>query len=111
MDTPLDEYGAFAGESPADLPLPVGRRKPNDFGLFDMLGNVAEWCQDGYVADAAISQSDDISGPVGDDLARVLRGGSFRDSAAYLRCAARSGSRPSTEDTSVGFRVARNYRP
>ena len=110
-DRHLDEYGIFAARDSADVPNPVGLRKPNDFGLFDMLGNVSEWCQDGYGADAAVTKTDDISGQVRANRSRVLRGGSFRDRAADLRCAARWGSGPATEDASIGFRVARNYEP
>ena len=102
----LHHYAIFADVSVDDLPSPIGRRKPNDLGMFDMLGNAAEWCQDAYAPDASTIHP---RNPVTDDVERVLRGGSFRDGPSHLRSAARSGSPPASEKLSVGFRVARSW--
>jgi formylglycine-generating enzyme required for sulfatase activity len=109
-DAYLEQYAVFQAES-LD---PAGRRKPSDFGLFDVHGNAAEWCQDRYLPypsrdntrSAADSQR---GGEVADDQPRAVRGGSFRDPPSRLRCAARSQSRPSQRDAAIGFRVARRY--
>jgi len=109
----LNQYAVF-GAVAGHRPLPVGTRKPNDFGLFDMHGNATEWCQDRYrpySLDGAInsrSNSQD-EGEVADNDQRVLRGGSFRDSPARVRSAARGRDGPGTRNDTVGFRVARSY--
>ena len=97
------------GSPDADVPAKVGHTDPNAFGLFDMSGNVAEWCQDyykrGYPADGP---RDNPLGPAESDRL-VVRGGSFRDPAAACRSAARSSLRPNERKDNVGFRVV--YAP
>lgn len=97
-------------------PMPGGRKKPNDFGLFDMLGNVAEWCQDSYQPNArTLEHKTDTSADHGnpnevDDVdERVLRGGSFADSVSRMRCAARMGHSVIVQNETIGFRIARSY--
>jgi formylglycine-generating enzyme required for sulfatase activity len=90
-----------------DYTSPVGRFKPNKFELYDMLGNVSEWCEDVYIADI-YSRSDKknpmyISG--GPD--RVLRGGSWNDEPGSVRCANRYFDDPAGRDNSLGFRLLR----
>jgi formylglycine-generating enzyme required for sulfatase activity len=109
----LNEYAVFRAVS-GHQPLPVGTRMPNDFGLFDMHGNVSEWCQDRYRLysqdDAITSRADSPDGDeIADDDLRVLRGGCFRDSPSRVRSAARDKDRPGTRNDTVGFRVARGY--
>ncbi len=89
----LAEIAWSAGDD-VDGPQPVARKTPNDFGLFDMLGNVWEWCWD--YADTA---------RYGDY--RTLRGGGWADRDWSLRASVRRGSAPDAVLEDVGFRVAR----
>lgn len=110
-DTYCDKYMVSA-TGPQPKPTGVGLCKPNDFGLFDMLGNIAEWCHDPYMADTLnIRPSDpqDNLELVTDSESRVVRGGSYFDAPNRLRCAARSHAFVANQSTYVGFRVARNY--
>ena len=83
---------------------PVGSFPPNGYGLFDMAGNVAEWCLDQYVPVAA-------SGPFKPGLLRLLKGGSWFSQARDLRCAARQSASPAYADGYIGFRVVRLPNP
>jgi formylglycine-generating enzyme required for sulfatase activity len=102
-ESSLGEYGWFNGNSGRET-HPVGTKKPNAWGLFDMHGNVWEWCSDwddGYPRRAAT----DPQGPSGDHI-RGLRGGSWRDTAGDCRSASRRGFDPSIRNHILGFRLA-----
>ena len=95
---------------------PVGRKRPNPWGLYDMHGNVAEWCHDAYDETAYQRHADrNPRGPAKGDE-RVLRGGSWRTSADACRASARASETPRFADAcfgsdAYGFRCVRRAPP
>ncbi len=89
---------------------PVGGKQPNARGVYDTLGNVAEWVQDWYGRDYyAESPAADPQGP-GSGSYRVFRGGSWLDPGKYCRVTARNFEFPVSRLHNVGFRVVRLAR-
>jgi formylglycine-generating enzyme required for sulfatase activity len=85
----------------------VGSYLPNAWGLYDMHGNVWEWCLDYYIAgDASLEGSDPVGPSLAVGSARVLRGGCWGDGASYCRSARRRSFSPSARNNGLGFRVA-----
>ncbi len=123
----LGDYAWYLDNSDAG-PHEVGKKKPNPWGLYDMLGNVAEWVLDEYDKNAyqpakpGISLLEPVVLPTEKKYPNVARGGSWDDEPQRVRCAARQASDPDwsqqdpqrpqsiwwhTDATFVGFRVVR----
>lgn len=96
--TQLDDYAWYAGNS-SNKTHPVGQKKPNAWGLYDMHGNVAEWTYDQYLPDFYQQFGDEVAeNPVAEPTQlypHSVRGGSFLDQAFDLRSASRLPSDPS----------------
>jgi formylglycine-generating enzyme required for sulfatase activity len=83
---------------------PVGGKQPNAWGLYDMHGNVSEWCSDTYGADYSQKEVADPAGPA-EGSYKVIRGGSWRHFPPACRSAARNSAPPAYQLRETGFRV------
>jgi len=110
----MGEYAWYQANS-QERAQAVGRRLPNDLGLFDMLGNVYEWCQDrsGAIRPSKHGLFRDIAGIreiILDKQFRIFRGGAFRVSSEQVRSACSARDLATLETYLGGFRLARTYR-
>jgi len=114
----LRQYAWFGGNSDQKTHA-VGEKKPNGFGIFDLYGNVSEWCEDVYSPTYyKESPATDPLGPPnpGKDVKRVIRGGSWKSSPAQCQATARLGERTGDTDACFstdfcGFRCVRRVTP
>ncbi|MHB8521591.1 MAG: formylglycine-generating enzyme family protein [Limisphaerales bacterium] len=114
----LRQYAWF-DENAGERTHPVGQKKPNRWGIFDLYGNVSEWCEDVYSPNSySESPATDPHGPPspGKDVKRVLRGGSWKASAGMSRASFRQGQRTGDTDACFytdfcGFRCVRRVTP
>lgn len=97
----LSQYAWYQGNSSIHL-WPVHSLKPNDWGLFGMLGNSFEWCQESQ-------KGNENEGKISNAQVRLLRGGSFFDQALFSRSAYRATHLPGDRNFNLGFRIARTY--
>lgn len=90
IEDELSQFAWFRDFSNREKPHRVGKKLPNIFGLYDMSGNVWEWCEDLFNSKSS---------------RRVVRGGSWIISAQYCRSAYRSRNNPGNRNNNIGFRL------
>jgi formylglycine-generating enzyme required for sulfatase activity len=114
-DELLEKYAWYQRNS-QERTWPVGSKKPNDTGLFDMHGNVYTWCQERYreyprVKGGEVTDDKEDALTVANTDSRLLRGGTFSYVARYVRSAYRGKNLPSDLYNGVGIRLARTLLP
>ena len=105
-DSDLGQY-AWYRQNSNSRPHPVGQKRPNAFGLFDMHGNVEEWLEDCASANYLGAPIDGAARTDRQSCGHVLRGGSWAHAARHLRVADRVAAPSDERNSAIGFRVAR----
>ncbi|WP_430015057.1 SUMF1/EgtB/PvdO family nonheme iron enzyme [Microcystis protocystis FBCC-A270] len=100
----LGDYAWYDGNS-QDKTHPVGQKKPNAWGLYDMSGNVWEWCEDNWHDNYKNAPKDGSAWLIKDNYSQILRGGSWYYNPNYCRSAYRNSNNRRADDSSNGFRV------
>jgi len=101
---------AWVSKNSHDQPWPVGTLKPNDFGLFDMLGNNYSWCMDelrNYPKVGSVMEDMQEGEDVSNTIRRVVRGGAYNFYGAIIRSSIRSSGSPIDQSVLFGFRLAK----
>jgi formylglycine-generating enzyme required for sulfatase activity len=106
----LKDYAWFKGNSKGEDP-PVGKKKPNAWGLCDMHGYVWEWCLDAWHPNYEGAPSDGSAWDEKDARERVIRGGSWNDSAESCRSAYRQRAKAGERSDTIGFRCVLIEQP
>ncbi len=106
-ESKLGEYGWYK-ENSGGSTHPVGEKKPNPWGLYDMHGNVWEWVQDIYHNSYNGAPSDGSAWENGDGFRRITRGGSWIFNAGFSRSAIRNNDDRSSRHNELGFRLVRD---
>ena len=115
-DSLLNEYAWYEANSNSEKTKRVGSLKPNQYGLFDVYGNVWEWCQDkrkNYPENESLTIDKEDSGlKISDTIARTRRGGSFTYGPETTRSAHRGTTTyfPNQRRDGVGFRIAKTIQ-
>ena len=106
----LKDYGWYKANSKGEDP-PVGKKKPNDWGLYDMHGYVWEWCSDSWHKNYEGAPADGSSWAGVDEKEHVIRGGSWADDADSARSAFRAHKAADHRSDAIGFRCVRATLP
>jgi formylglycine-generating enzyme required for sulfatase activity len=106
-------YYAWCVNNSGDKPQGVGLLKPNPLGLFDVHGNVSEWCQERYLrqypaAEGRLVEDREDLYPLSNTVQRLMRGGNYHWPSSTARSAHRSETLPNVRHRIYGFRIARS---
>jgi len=104
-DEGIGDYVWSSANKKGDATHPVGQKKPNAWGLFDMHGNVEEWCSDWWCGVYPKGAVTDPQGPASGEEYRVLRGGAWFNNRVVCRSASRDGFNPNIRIINGGIRV------
>ncbi|MFW6262584.1 MAG: formylglycine-generating enzyme family protein [Thermotogota bacterium] len=102
----INEVAWYKGNDSEGIPQEVGKKKPNEIGIYDMSGNVSEWCHDNYGNYPSNKQTNPVEYQI-PDTNRVCRGGNWDAASSWSRVASRDEYDPTTNGYSIGFRIAK----